>query len=744
MKPFTRSSLTWQLLENDLGLLYISMKIRTKTFITVVLTILALVWVLYANSINIIRSGFLEIEKQTAQQNVDRATEGIWDQARKLSDSIRDWSHWDDSYEFIQDGNEEFRTTNLVDNVFTSLNINILIFIKPNGEIFYSRAYDFLNKLSLPIPLDLEAHLKNNPALWQHTDPKEIYKGLILLPANTNKLLLASSPILRSKGEGAIAGTLIMGRYLDQPVLNILSADQKLSLAIFRVRDPQLPQDFLGTIDILATNQPINHEFTVFGDPDAKPLSPVEREQALKSFPVLVLEQDRIAAYSLLRDIYGQPAMILRADMPRTVYRLGERSLKVFFLFLGVASLVFAITTILLLERIVLSRLANLNQEVKQITANHDLHLRIKLRGNDEFGSLAQGINTMLNALAESQERYQSIFENASEGIYQSTIEGRYLSVNLALAKIYGYESIEDLINSVKTISRQVYVDPDRRREYILQMDRHNKIFRFESQVYRQDGSMIWISENARAVRDPQGKLLYYEGTIVDITARKIAEEGLRYQQEQSERLLLNILPLPIAERLKMHEETIADYFPDVTVLFADLVGFTEIAAQTEAVELVKLLNAIFSAFDDLTEYHQLEKIKTIGDAYMVVGGLPQRRDDHAEAIANMAIDMLLTVAEYNRIHNSCLSIRIGINTGAVVAGIIGTKKFIYDLWGDTVNTASRMESQGLPGCIQVTAQTYAILKDQYNFEYRGSVKIKGKGDMPTYLLQGIKSPLLV
>jgi PAS domain S-box-containing protein len=712
------------------------MKIRTKTFVTVVLTILVLIWILYAISTNIIRAGFSQIEQQAARANVDRATEGIWDQARKLSDSIRDWSHWDDAYNFIQDGNEEFRATNLVDNVFTSLNINILIFIKPNGEIFYSRGYDFLNKLSLPIPLDLEAHLKNNPSLWQHTDPKEIYKGLILLPANTNKLLLASSPILKSKGEGESAGTLIMGRYLDQPVLNILSADQKLSLAIFRVRDPQLPQDFLGTLDILANNQPINHEFTVFGDFDAKPLSLEDRERALKLFPVLLLEEDRIAAYSLLRDIYGQPAMILRADMPRTVYREGERSLKVFFLFLGLAGLVFSITTMVLLERIVLSRLAKLNQEVKQITANQDLHLRVKLRGNDEFGSLAQGINTMLNALSESQERYQSIFENASEGIFQSTIEGKYLSVNLALAKIYGYESIEDLISSVETIARQVYVDPQRRREYIIEMDRHSKVFRFESQVYRQDGSIVWISENARAVRDQQGSLLYYEGTIVDITARKIAEEGLRYQQEQSEQLLLNILPLPIAQRLKMHEETIADYFPDVTVLFADLVGFTEIAAQTEAVELVQLLNAIFSAFDDLTEYHQLEKIKTIGDAYMVVGGLPQHRDDHAEAIANMAIAMLLVVAEYNRIHSSHLSIRIGINTGAVVAGVIGTKKFIYDLWGDTVNIASRMESQGLPGCIQVTAQTYEILKDKYNFEYRGTLKIKGKGDMDTYLLQ--------
>ena len=1796
------------------------MKIRTKTFITVVLTILVLIWVLYATSTNIIRAGFSEIEDQTARANVDRATQGIWDQARNLGRSIRDWSYWDESYQFIQDNNPEFANKNLVDNVFTSLNINILIFIKPDGEILYSRAYDFQNKLSLPIPLDLEAHLKANQVLWRHTDPQKIYKGLILLPSNTNKLLLASSPILDSKGESPIAGTLIMGRYLNQPILDELAANQQLSLSLFRVDDPQLPQDFQGTRNKLVANQQINYEFTVLGGTEDKEISLEDKNRELAALPVSIMNRDTVAAYSLLRDIYGRPAMLLRADIPRTVYRQGERSLKFFFLFLGITSLVFGITTILLLERIVLARLAKLNQQVKVITQNSSLDLRIKLQGNDELGSLAQGINTMLNALSQSQsqqqesqeryqkvveqasegiflinaqtkqiieansafcnllgysqaqilnltvydltnsdrlevdrsldilsqsqylslgerlyrrgdgslvdvevnanvisvgnqevfcivvrdiserqlalrqrqqmedslrqseasfrgmveqasvgiafrtvdqgdtllvnqkycdilgysqdelmqlnfrdithpedlelaevegekilrgesnsftiekrylkkdgstvwgdltvslvrdgegnpqntiailaditsrkraeqalqenelllraiidqaavgisynsldglpllsnrkicdilgysaaelaalnyrdytypqdltkddqgmqqliageipvfviekryvhklghvvwaslnvslvrdeageprytvvitqdisdrkrmeteleesqirlratfeqasvgiayekfgnkallcnqkyceilgysqeelltidyrqrthpedltideeytkqliageidtfdiekryirkdksvvwtnlslslvrdengepdyaivvvqdisdrkrieeelresqvrlqltfeqaavgiaqgelngsqilfnqkycdivgytpeelqhinylemthpedrdldvnatnqllageistftiekryihkqgypvwvsltvslvrdergnslyniavvqdisdrkkfeqqvkeseerfraiasatpipvfiselpsgrivyineaikpmlgmttaelmgnttegfylnpsdrahvlqklqeqgyihnyelqirnksgqgiwvitssrvlsfddkpavlsvlyditerkwaeeairqaeekyrsifenatdgiyqtslsgdlfnanpalaemfgydlapeliydfteeevriyvdnnrrrefldlmqqqgtvlkfesqvqhrngtiiwvsenahtvydqqgqpqfyegmmvditerkwaetqvnllqsiilkiseledvesalevvleeicqlrgweyaeawlpdpfrgvlqcsqawyssspelaefrrvsekltfakgvglpgrvwqtqahewqqdvgqlsaeqfkrhelirdyhlgglgvpiitnrgsqetsgqeevlavlaffifdageederlvqlilaiaaqlgtviarkqaeaalreaeERYRSIFENASEGIFQSTLEGAYLSVNPALARIYGYESIDELINSIQSITRQIYVDPQRRHEFIAEMNRYNKVSQFESQVYRQDGTMIWVSENARAVRDPQGNLLYYEGTVVDITAWKIAEKSLRYEQEQSERLLLNILPFPIAQRLKRNEETIADYFPDVTVLFADLVGFTEIAAQTEAVELVKLLNGIFSAFDALSEHHRLEKIKTIGDAYMVVGGLPRHRNDHAEAIANMAIDMLLAVAEYNRVNGSRLSMRVGINTGAVVAGVIGTKKFIYDLWGDTVNTASRMESQGLPGCIQVTSQTYEVLKDKYVFEYRGTLKIKGKGEMDTYLLQGIKAPLLV
>jgi len=173
-----------------------------------------------------------------------------------------------------------------------------------------------------------------------------------------------------------------------------------------------------------------------------------------------------------------------------------------------------------------------------------------------------------------------------------------------------------------------------------------------------------------------------------------------------------------------------------LTVLFADIVGFTQLSARVSPTELVSLLNEIFSTFDQLAERHSLEKIKTIGDAYMVVGGLPIPRKDHAEAIAEMALDMLDAISDFSNTHNQDFSIRIGINSGPVVAGVIGIKKFIYDLWGDTVNTASRMESHGKPGCIQVTSTTYQLLQEKYIFESRGAIEVKGKGMMNTYLLQ--------
>jgi Adenylate cyclase, family 3 (some proteins contain HAMP domain) len=223
----------------------------------------------------------------------------------------------------------------------------------------------------------------------------------------------------------------------------------------------------------------------------------------------------------------------------------------------------------------------------------------------------------------------------------------------------------------------------------------------------------------------------------VYITVRKVSQEALRYQQEQAEQLLLNILPQPIAERLKRYPSTIADTFEAVSVLFADIVGFTEFSARTSPTEVVKILNLIFSKFDQLAERHGLEKIKTIGDAYMVVAGLPTPRPDHAIAIAQMALDMQTEMVRVGEQTGEAFRLRIGINSGPVIAGVIGIKKFFYDLWGDSVNIASRMESQGIAGAIQVTAATYELLRDKYLFEERGVISVKGKGDMTTYLLTG-------
>jgi len=204
-----------------------------------------------------------------------------------------------------------------------------------------------------------------------------------------------------------------------------------------------------------------------------------------------------------------------------------------------------------------------------------------------------------------------------------------------------------------------------------------------------------------------------------------------------SEALLLNVLPRSIAERLKRGVGTIAESHADVTVLFADVVDFTPFTQRTAPERVVGVLDEIFSAFDRLADQHGLEKIKTIGDAYMVASGLPEPRVDHAAAAADMALDMQAEVTRLCSTLELDLTIRIGMDSGPVIAGVIGRRKFIYDLWGDTVNTASRMESHGLPGRIQVTEATFRRLGDGFRFEDRGEVAVKGKGPMRAYLLLG-------
>jgi PAS domain S-box-containing protein len=249
------------------------------------------------------------------------------------------------------------------------------------------------------------------------------------------------------------------------------------------------------------------------------------------------------------------------------------------------------------------------------------------------------------------------------------------------------------------------------------------------------EGQSIWLDSSKLPIIDADGKTIGILGVLDDITQRKLSEEALYAEQEKSERLLLNILPKAIADRLKQSHGVIADSFESVTVMFADIVSFTRMSSELSPQDLVDLLNLIFSSFDKLCEIYGLEKIKTIGDAYMVAGGIPIPNEHHAEAIASMALEMVDKVAELRDLTGRNLQIRVGIHTGAVIAGVIGTQKFIYDLWGDTVNIASRMESHSDVGKIQVTAETYELLKHQFELIERGAIEIKGKGQMQTYWL---------
>ncbi|MDF0551890.1 adenylate/guanylate cyclase domain-containing protein [Kamptonema sp. UHCC 0994] len=337
-------------------------------------------------------------------------------------------------------------------------------------------------------------------------------------------------------------------------------------------------------------------------------------------------------------------------------------------------------------------------------------------------------------ALRESEEKMRDLFENATDLIQSVAAEGHFLYVNRAWLETLGYKEGDITQMTVYDI-----IHPDCKEHCMGMFERvmsGEKIEQVQAEFVTKDGKKISVEGSANC-KFVDGKPIATRAIFRDITERLKTEEALRLQQAQTERLLLNILPEPIANRLKQHEGIIADDFAEVTVLFADIVGFTPLSASMSPIALVDLLNQVFSAFDHLCERHGLEKIKTIGDAYMVVGGLPTPRSDHAEAIAQMAIDMQVEIALFNAKNNKDFSIRIGIHSGPVVAGVIGIKKFIYDLWGDTVNLASRMESHGLAGQIQVSDVTYELLKDKFLLQKRSPIQVKGKGEMTTYFLLG-------
>jgi guanylate cyclase len=246
-----------------------------------------------------------------------------------------------------------------------------------------------------------------------------------------------------------------------------------------------------------------------------------------------------------------------------------------------------------------------------------------------------------------------------------------------------------------------------------------------------------WFTATMLALNITVGGTIVFTLLAVFAAQRRTAMAALREEQEKAENLLLNILPRSIAEKLKADTQTIADQFSSASILFADVVDFTPIAERLRPAEVVGVLDHLFSHFDVLAERYGLEKIKTIGDAYMVAGGVPTPRPDHARAMALMALDMLSAMTSRDEVGHLGLEIRIGINSGPVVAGVIGRKRFLYDLWGDAVNTASRMESHGTPGRIQITRATKDLLDDEFVVEPRGKITVKGKGEMEVWYLLG-------
>lgn len=567
------------------------MRLRQKTLLLISSLLVSLIGVLYASLSAILGGSFAELESQDTERNVQRVKEALYEEIDQLNVSAVDYASWDDTYNYIAGKNPDYAKKNLVAQALADLEVNAIAILDNNLNTVFGTGFDLEEAKKTALPEALKQQFVADNPLVTHEDNESETTGILML--QDQAILLVSQPILTTKGEGPIRGTFILGRYLDDERIEALSERTKLDLKFYPMTE--------------ALN-------------DADLASIWEQLQQPNSPPIQIrpVDRDWIHGYGMIRDLNDQPALLLKVIIRRDIYQQGQKSLFYLVVSLTGVGIIFGVTILLLLERVVLKRVTSLSKEVETIGNQNNLALRVKESGNDEISLLSYSINGMLEK--------------------------------------------------------------------------------------------------------------------IEVGAKQLAVE-----QEKAERLLLNILPEPIAEQLKQSQDAIAEHFDAVTILFADIVGFTPLSAKLGPIELVSLLNRVFSTFDHYAERLGLEKIKTIGDAYMVAAGLPLPRRDHAEAIAEMALAMQQAVIELQNELNENVQIRIGINTGVVVAGVIGTRKFIYDLWGDAVNVASRMESSGEPGSIQVTAATYELLKEKYILQHRGQVQVKGKGEMETYWLLGRK-----
>ena len=500
------------------------MKLRVKTLAIVALAVVCLNVVLFSTASGLLLRNFQNLETQDVELDVQRALGVLSDNATDLDATAQDYAEWDDTYAFMSDRNPTFLRSNFLDRTFDYLRLNLIVVLDLDDQPLFRQGYDLENHTISDIPESFDQHLTAQGLLpkWEGDHPVlEMYKqGVLVLPEGP--MLVASRPIVNSDGTGPMRGTLIMGRYLTGRELERLTRLTQLHVSLHPLAQDEDVQDRKAIQELL-----IPHAPTILVQP---------------------LNEHETAGYSIIDDLYGQPGILVRTAVDRRIFAQGRLSLIYLLILLVVVGLVFGIITLVLLERLVLARLTRVSDSVRAIGTSGDVSMRVEtLAGTDELAELVTLLNHTLGrveasqvAVQDAEAKYRSIFENAVEGIFQTTPAGEYLSANPALAAIYGYESAEAFLEATAN-AQDIYVDPSRRQAFMALMDQDGAVSLFEAQVYRQDGGIIWISESARSVNNEDGTLAFYEGTVEDITDRKASEEELRGFQERLQAVLMAV-----------------------------------------------------------------------------------------------------------------------------------------------------------------------------------------------------------
>ncbi|MCK6624024.1 MAG: ATP-binding protein [Anaerolineae bacterium] len=531
------------------------MTLRQKTLLIISITLVGLITLLYFISQTILLNSFTQLEEQDVRQNVQRVTAALQDKLATLDSIAGDWAPWDDTYKFVMDGNETYIESNLQESTLLNFNINAMLFLNTAGELVFGKAIDLQTQTAVDTPPSLQDHLANNTLILSHTTPQEGLSGLISLPEGP--LLFASHPIVTSNYEGPIHGTLLVGRYLDAAEIESLAEQTHLSISVRRFDEAQLPPDFQAARTTLAPDSPIL---------------------------VRPLDQQNVAGYTIIEDVYGQPALLLKVALPRNIYGQGQASLSYFMVSFLVSGLVFGWVILLLLEKEVLSRLSQLNWSVKAIAEAGNSAGRVKVFGNDELASLSENINKMLTALGQSEEALRQTHQELEIRVEERTAE---LSQSNTLLKreIQERQQAEHALRQseqrfrhfVSSISDHIYVteitEPGQRLNIYLSphvepltgypLDKFIADWSFwpstvihpddraaaaaqaarlaqgqnsevEYRLIRANGDIIWVRDSGRVERDAVRQSLMIYGLVSDITERKQAEAALALAHNQA------------------------------------------------------------------------------------------------------------------------------------------------------------------------------------------------------------------
>ncbi len=534
------------------------MTLRKKTLLIIAVTLLGLLTGLYFTSRTIVLGGFVEVEQEQTQHSVDLALTTMSDDLAKMASTASDWSAWDATYEFIEDGNAAYIEENVYDDVLVNLRVNLMLFVHSSGRVVHARAVDLQEGTEAPVPESLLEIIATDDLLLRHTDTHSSITGIILLPGSP--LLVASTPIVTSAGEGPTRGTLILGRYLDAAELEHLATTTGLSLSIRRFDDPAVPPDF------------------------EKPIASQTDES-----PVVVraLDSDTIAGYAQVEDIFGNAAIVLRVDMPRNVYAQGEATIQYFMVALLAVGAVFGVVIMGLLEKTVLSRLARLRADVRKIGATSDLAARVSVPGRDELSDLGRAINGTLKslerswaerqraeeALRESEERFRTLAETAAAAIF--IFRGtRIRYANAAAEAITGYTRQEWLEMNFWDVIHPDYRELVRERGIGRQQGK-GVPSQYEAKLLTKEGEERWVDFTAGAIQ-VDGKPAVV-GTAFDISERKRAEEALR-ESETRHRTLLENLPQKIflKDRNSVYVSCNENYARDLNIRPDEITGKTD------------------------------------------------------------------------------------------------------------------------------------------------------------------------